>query len=116
MGHWIDNVGTAFDNDVNSALKAMQGVVSPPQTRRANTSDLLTQYMTQSMDPSGRSTLANYLRETYGDAARFIEPYLNIPDVAQAVGSGLPMTPNALATPFANPSLPPAGQPVGGSS
>jgi hypothetical protein len=61
---------------------SMQGVIRRPVLRRPNTKTLLEAAIMDpaSVDPTGRSQLARWAQETYGEAARNIIPYLGIPE------------------------------------
>ena len=65
---------------VRSKAKISQVIGRPEPLRRADTKDLLIEFMTNPEEFEkanvGRETLAKYVKETYGDHARFILPYL----------------------------------------
>lgn len=84
--YWGDNVMKKLKHRlVRSSNKIGQVIGRPEPLRRADTKDLLVEFMT---DPEGfetpkpgkafvgRAKLAEYVKETYGDHARFILPYL----------------------------------------
>lgn len=64
------------------AKEQMQKMVASPVLRRANTSDLAQAaiFDPASVTPQGRDMLVKYLKDTYGEAASILEPYiLNAP-------------------------------------
>ena len=80
-----------------SSAKIDQVIGRPEPLRRADTKDLLVEFMTdpegfETPEPGkvfvGRERLAQYVKETYGDHARFILPYLQVEETDE---QGLPM-------------------------
>ncbi len=83
---WGDNVAKKLKHRLaRSSEKISQVIGRPAPLRRVDTKDLLIEYMTdpeafETPQPGkvfvGRARLAEYVKETYGDYARHILPYL----------------------------------------
>ena len=58
----------------------MRKAIARPVLRRPNTRTLLEAAITDpdSVDPSGRKVLGQFLTDAYGEAARNIQPYLGL--------------------------------------
>lgn len=58
----------------------MQRSIGTAALRRPNTSEIVRQALEDpaSLPPQGRERLNQFLRETYGEAARFVAPYLGL--------------------------------------
>ncbi len=98
--YWGDNVEKKLKHRlVRSGAKISQVIGRPAPLRRVDTKDLLVEYMTdpeafETPQPGkvfvGREKLAEYVRETYGDYARHILPYLEPDEPEETLDSGLP--------------------------
>ena len=96
--YWGDTVMTKLKHRmVRSSAKINQVIGRPEPLRRPDTKDLLIEFMTnpeefETPKPGkvfvGRAKLAEYVKETYGDHARFILPYLQVEETDE---QGLPM-------------------------
>lgn len=76
--YWLDRAAERAADAVARSKEAMQKALARPILRRPNTRALLEAAIADpaSVDPSGRGVLAQYLTDTYGEAARNIIPYL----------------------------------------
>lgn len=79
---WMDDARTMVESDLIVAKDAMRKAIGRPVKRRPNTKMLVAEAMASPesvlADPSGRSTLAGYLRDTYGESSRHLLPYLGL--------------------------------------
>lgn len=78
--YWFDRAYEKAVGDRERARTAMQGVVARPVLRRPNTKTLLEAAIRDpaSVDPSGRSRLAQFLLDRYGPQAADVFPWLGM--------------------------------------
>ncbi len=98
--YWGDAVLTKLKHRMERSSKKINQVIGRPEPlRRPDTKELLIEFMTnpeefETPKPGkvfvGRAKLAEYVKETYGDHARFILPYLQ-QDLEETDDQGLPM-------------------------
>ena len=95
--YWVEDVAKLVRQRMAESKVVMAKVFARPVVRRMNTSDAIAAHMADA-NAMPADVLAGYLRETYGDAANNLLPYLTGEDVQgdsgqippdQGIGLGL---------------------------
>ena len=78
--YWLERAAERATDAVARSKEAMRKAIARPVLRRPNTRTLLEAAITDpdSVDPSGRQVLGQFLTDAYGEAARNIQPYLGL--------------------------------------
>ena len=78
--HWMERVMENAQANMARTKAAMRRSIGTAALRRPNTTDMVQRALEDpaSLPPVGRERLAAWLQETYGEAARFVAPYLGL--------------------------------------
>ena len=107
--HWVDRVMEEAASRITASKERMRQQVARPVLRRPNTSAILGEALLnpEGMPPQERERLGQWLRERYGESARFIYPYLGLdPEGKEEMIESAPTT--AAFSPGADSFIPPA--------
>jgi len=84
--HWMERVMENAQANLARTKAVMQQSIGTAALRRPNTTDMVRTALEDpaSLPPVGRERLAAWLQETYGEAAKFVAPYLGLEENSDA--------------------------------